>query len=260
MAPHIFYGVRGFYLKMRTVTEIIIREGHLFRETTTVEPITWDQTVFNQVTTPSGQFIRGVFGPDLHWARAEGQTSEFSVVSEMSSVTIDTYYRQYETPEERIIIVPTYADNNDSLRLSLTFQFPTSGKLDHSLDPVDVKNYFITTFDKYNINFRCLMVTKVASDLYLPPFPNIHDDGSFCMGDWYNEGQGDLSPKEIHLKAKEYINNSVPNTDLYNIGRCNLCRYEDLGDKIIQEPLDVAEFVKKSQIISTKELSWMSQL
>lgn len=238
---------------MKTFVETVVRNDKLYRRTITEEAIRFDQSIYSEIlnTEKNGLLVKDLYQNNIHWGRSKDMTDQHMIISKMNSVRLDTYYTLFDLPDsENPIIVPTYSDKKDSLRFDLVATFDN-----------DVDNYFITFHYAAGIVYKCHMVCMVDGEMYMPPFPNIHDDGMFCMGDYYQVNKEMKTALDHHCDAVEYISDSQFNTDLYNRQRCSIPRFEEVSASAWKcLPITAEKIKQKSSIISNNDLQCLQNL
>ncbi len=212
-----------------------------------MEPIGIDQTILGEYLDKKPVVIQ--LGKNKMMSIDRNNNIEYRATI-MHSIRLNTYYRHYIDPNHpKSFIVPTFEDNPDALYLDLQYNFPMGTKL-----------VFITKHNQSSVQ-KCFMVMMIDNEIWSPPMPNIHADGTFCMGSYYDkELNFNENKAEAHEEAIEYIRNSEWNTDLLNSRIASYLKfYETEDNEWSSFGFDTEQFKRDGHIINTEDTSWLQQ-
>jgi hypothetical protein len=237
-----------FYTMNRS--EIIIRGNKFYKRTIAESPIPINQiSLFDSFGLNDYKYIPNVID-NIGFTLDQDSQVKFTS-STLNPITLDTEFCQAIGDAGESIIYPAYRQDDGSIRLKLNYEF--SFNEDVQFNPILITKWHISQIN--NIFF----VLLINGEAYKMPLPNIHSDGKFCMGSFWDEDRGYDNKAEGHKQVEEYINQSEWNTDLLpNIS--TMIRFKEVMGSWNPLPINLELFKKDTYIISNEELQWLSQV
>lgn len=204
-------------------TEIILKGGRFYRRNVTETDLGSQEALLANLVSSTPQVIKGVGSFNMKRVDVVSANTTISVVTEIETLPFDCWWGI----QDSTTILPAFHNPGGNTHFKAKASWDIAKHTGGT-------GLMVVSFEANSRRVRYVYVYIYKNgNVYVPPYPNLYEDGRVCMGDAYGAIAGNEAGKDLMTQlssAYESFYSSAQNGDLLRSGYDRLFARDEKGD------------------------------